>query len=262
MGKNILREVKIIDCKVSNYNLIELLEAIYNEVNGEIKKFPSIMLSANIHGFNQVQKYDWLKKLNNEAELVRNDSAGISLAGKILGTPIKGRMTWADFGWDLAAFCENENLSMYFLGNKEGIAEKAKNRLKEKHPNLNIVGTHHGFFKKDGKENDKVIERINELSPDILIVGFGMPLQEKWILENREKLNVGLIMTGGNCFTFLAGEESRAPRWMHENGLEWLYRFIKEPVRMFGRYIMGNPLFMFRVFLQKLGLKYQSKRNS
>ncbi|WP_395275809.1 WecB/TagA/CpsF family glycosyltransferase [Halalkalibaculum sp. DA384] len=189
--------------------------------------------------------------MNNKAELVRNDSAGIQLAGKILGTPIKERMTWADFGWDLAAYCEKEGLSMYFLGNEEGIPEKAKKRLQEKYPDLKVVGTHHGFFKKEGEENERIIQEINQLNPDILIVGFGMPLQEKWIRDNRNKLNVGIIMTGGNCFNFLAGTESRAPRWMHENGLEWLYRFLKEPVRMFDRYIIGNPLFFMRVFKQK-----------
>jgi len=211
------------------------------------------MLSANIHSINQAHKYPWLKNLINEAEIVRNDSAGIQFAGKILGTPIKERLTWADFGWDLAAFCEKEGLTQYFLGNKPGIAEKAKAKLQEKHPNLKVVGTHHGYFEKEGDENEKVVQEINSLKPDILIVGFGMPLQERWIRDNREKLDVGIIMTGGNCFTFLAGEESRAPKWMHENGLEWLYRFLKEPRRMFSRYIIGNPLFLFRVLLQKMG---------
>lgn len=254
-------EVKINRCKVSNCTLVELLDSIHNEIKKEEKTKPSIMLSANIHGFNQAYKHPWLLKLNNEAELVRNDSAGISLASKMLGTPIKGRMTWADFGWDLAAFCEKKSLSMYFLGNKEGIAEKAKSKLQEKHPQLKVIGTHHGYFKRKGEENEAVIERINQLKPDILVVGFGMPLQEHWVMGNRDKLDVGIIMTGGNCFTFLAGEESRAPKWMHENGLEWLYRFVKEPVRMFDRYIIGNPLFVFRVFLQKLGLKYQNNKN-
>jgi len=251
-----LKEVQIIKCKVSNYFLDELLDAIHQEIKRENKTKPSIMLSANIHGFNQAYKHPWLLKLNNEAEIIRNDSAGISLAGKFLGTPIKERMTWADFGWDLAAFCEKERLNQYFLGNKPGIAEKAKLKLEEKHPGLKILGTHHGYFDKQGEENETVINEINTIKPDILIVGFGMPLQEKWIMENREKLDVGIIMTGGNCFTFLAGEESRAPKWMHKNGLEWLYRFIKEPQRMFGRYIIGNPLFFWRVFLQKLGKKY------
>jgi len=251
-----MHEVFLTGCKVSNLDVIELLTAIKTEAIQDERDKASIILSANIHGFNQAHKFDWLKKLNNEAELVRNDSAGISLAGKILGSPIKDRMTWADFGWDLAAFCEKENLTQYFLGNKSGIAEKAKARLQEKHPGLKVVGSHHGYFEKQGEENEAVISEINSIKPDILIVGFGMPLQEKWILENREKLDVGIIMTGGNCFSFLAGEESRAPKWMHENGLEWLYRFVKEPRRMFGRYIIGNPLFFWRVFLQKLGKKY------
>jgi|AntRauTorcE11897_2_1112592.scaffolds.fasta_scaffold01656_3 N-acetylglucosaminyldiphosphoundecaprenol N-acetyl-beta-D-mannosaminyltransferase len=256
-----MSELYLSGCKVSNLSLKELLTGIHKEIRKQEKDNPSIMLSANIHGFNQAYKHEWLKTLNNEAELVRNDSAGISLAGKILGTPIKDRMTWADFGWDLAAFCEKEELTQYFLGNKPGIPEKAKDVLQEKHPGLKVVGTHHGYFKKEGPENEAVIKEINSKKPDILIVGFGMPLQEKWILDNRKKLDVGIIMTGGNCFTFLAGEESRAPNWMHKNGLEWLYRLVKEPVRMFDRYIIGNPLFMFRVFLQKFGLKYKTKNN-
>lgn len=231
----------------------ELLTTIKQNILNTKKDIPSIMLSANIHSINQAHKYPWLKNLINEAEIVRNDSAGIQFAGKILGTPIKERLTWADFGWDLAAFCEKEGLTQYFLGNKPGIAEKAKAKLQEKHPNLKVVGTHHGYFEKEGDENEKVVQEINSLKPDILIVGFGMPLQERWIRDNREKLDVGIIMTGGNCFTFLAGEESRAPKWMHENGLEWLYRFLKEPRRMFSRYIIGNPLFLFRVLLQKMG---------
>jgi N-acetylglucosaminyldiphosphoundecaprenol N-acetyl-beta-D-mannosaminyltransferase len=253
---NGLKEIIISGCHVSNLSLDELLFSIKKLIRNTDKVVPPIMLSANIYGFNQSHKFDWLKKLNNKAELVRNDSAGILLAGRILGTPIKERMTWADFGWNLAAFCEKEGLTQYFLGNKPGIPEKAKAKLQEKHPYLKVVGTHHGYFEKEGPENKAVIEEINSLKPDILIVGFGMPLQEKWILDNRDKLDVGIIMTGGNCFTFLAGEESRAPNWMHENGLEWLYRFLMEPRRMFTRYIIGNPLFIFRVLLQRFGKKY------
>lgn len=242
-------KVKIVGCSISSYLTKELLNAIKDEVNRGGK--PSIMLSANIHGLNQAYKHPWLMEMNNNAELVRNDSAGVQLAGKILRTPIKERMTWADFGWDLAEYCEKEGLSLYFLGNEEGIAEKAKQRMQDKYPELNVVGTHHGFFEKEGEENKRIIQEINQLKPDILIVGFGMPLQEKWISANREELDVGIIMTGGNCFNFLAGTDSRAPKWMHKNGLEWFYRFLKEPVRMFDRYVIGNPLFFLRVFKQK-----------
>lgn len=250
---NDTQKVNITGVLISNLSLNELLNTVLTLIK---KDGSSIMLSGNVHSINLAHKLSWFKKMMNNADIVRNDSAGVQLAGKILGTSIKDRITWADFGWDLAAFCEELDLSLYFLGNKPGIPEKAKFQLQQKHPNLQVVGTQHGYFKKVGKENNLIVNEINNKKPDILIVGFGIPEQESWIMENHTKLDTGIIMTGGNCFTFLAGEETRAPSWMHINGLEWLYRFFKEPIRMFERYIIGNPLFITRVVLQKFGKKY------
>ena len=95
------------------------------------------------------------------------------------------------------------------------------------------------------------IKKINNLKPDILVVGFGMPLQEKWILNNQEKLLVKVIMTGGNCFRYISGKEKRAPIWMRKYGMEWFFRFIQEPRRLFKRYLIGNPLFFIRIFFDK-----------
>lgn len=240
--------INILGIRISNLTTSELLLKIKKEISSNNT---SLMLSANVHSINLSHKYLWFKNLINNSEIVRNDSAGVLLAGKILGTPIKERMTWADFGWNLADYCEKENISLYFLGDKPGIAEKARTKIQKKHVALNIIETHHGYFEKIGQENEEVIRKINQLKPDILIVGLGMPLQEKWILENKPKLKVGLIITGGNCFSFLSGEETRAPLWMHRNGLEWMFRLIKEPKRMFNRYIIGNPLFLFRVLKHK-----------
>ncbi|MEX0681390.1 MAG: WecB/TagA/CpsF family glycosyltransferase [Balneolales bacterium] len=242
--------VTIAGVKVSNYSLHELLEAIEWYVKTD---HPALMLSANVHSINLANKHPWFMKLINSAEIVRNDSAGVLLAGKILRSPVKARLTWADFGWLLAEFCERKKLTLFFLGNNPGIPEKARDNLKRKHPELMVAGTHHGYFKKWDEENENIIQMINRCSPDILIIGLGMPLQEKWILENKEKLKAGIIMTGGNCFTYLAGLEQRAPKWMYKNGMEWLYRFLKEPFRMFSRYIIGNPLFLYRIILQRLG---------
>jgi len=248
---NLNSEIYITGIKITNLNCTELLQEILEATK---ENQPHLILSGNVFSINLAQSLPWLKNMLNSAELVRNDSAGIQLAGKILGAPVKDRMTWADFGWDLATFCEKEGLKLFFLGNKPGIPEKAKSKLQEKHPHLKIVGTYHGYFEKQGSENEAVIDMINKTYPDILIVGLGMPLQEMWIRDNKDKLNVSVIMTGGNCFTFLAGEETRAPAWMHKNGLEWIYRFIKEPRRMFHRYMIGNPLFFYRVIKQKYGI--------
>ena len=121
-------------------------------------------------------------------------------------------------------------------------------------PDLKIVGTHHGFFDKDSasSENRYVLAMINKLKPDILVVGFGMPAQEKWILENLNELHVHAVIPVGAFFDYLADEVERAPRWMTENGLEWLGRLTIEPNRLWKRYVIGNPLFFWRIFVHHI----------
>ncbi|RFF29244.1 WecB/TagA/CpsF family glycosyltransferase [Wenzhouxiangella sediminis] len=246
-------EYDITGFKISNLTLDELLASVLHLVRREGRVAPAVVMSANVHSINSAHKYQWLSRMNERAELVRNDSAGVQLAGRILGVTIKQRMTWADFGWDLAEFCQDNDISMYFLGGREGVANRARSRLVERFPRLRVLGAHHGFFDKTGGDSDRVVNEINQLGPDILVVGFGVPIQERWILENQSRLATRVIMTGGNCFSFLAGIESRAPQWMHQNGLEWLYRLMKEPFRMSRRYILGNPLFLIRVIRQRMG---------
>lgn len=145
---------------------------------------------------------------------------------------------------------------MFFLGSKPGIAEKAAQRLQERHPNLVIAGTHHGYFDKTpgSLENEAIIQQINAARPNILIVAFGMPLQEKWLMENWERIDANIALTGGAVFDYISGELARAPRWMTDNGLEWLGRLLIEPGRLWKRYVIGNPLFLWRILLQRLGV--------
>jgi N-acetylglucosaminyldiphosphoundecaprenol N-acetyl-beta-D-mannosaminyltransferase len=143
------------------------------------------------------------------------------------------------------------------LGGPEGLTEKAIARLRAHVPKLNVVGTHHGYFAKAGPENDSVIGMINRTSPDVMWIGMGMPLQEKWILENYTRLNVKLFMTCGAAFEYIAGTVSRCPQWMGDMGLEWLFRFMQNPRRMNKRYLWGNPVFLVDALLERLGvIKY------
>jgi N-acetylglucosaminyldiphosphoundecaprenol N-acetyl-beta-D-mannosaminyltransferase len=143
---------------------------------------------------------------------------------------------------------------MFFLGTQQPIVEKAARVLKESYPDLKILGVHNGFFDKEPKslENEEVLSRINSVNPDILVVGFGMPLQEKWIMENLDRLQIKVVIPVGAFFDYLAGETPRAPRWMTDNGLEWLGRLIIEPRRLWKRYVIGNPLFIWRVFIHHI----------
>ncbi|MBD3314865.1 MAG: WecB/TagA/CpsF family glycosyltransferase [Chitinivibrionales bacterium] len=119
-------------------------------------------------------------------------------------------------------------------------------------PALRIAGVHHGFFEKEGPENDRIIKLINDARPDILIVGLGMPLQERWIHDNYKRLAVKVYLTAGAAFEFLSGRTKRCPAWMGRAGFEWLFRFLLEPRRMAKRYLWGNPAFLAAVIAQKI----------
>ena len=129
-----------------------------------------------------------------------------------------------------------------------------KKKLEEKYPYLNIVGTKSGYFDW-ASDSPGIVNEINDSKANILLVAFGVPLQEKWIDENINKLNSQVIMGVGGLFDFYSGQMKRAPKWMREVGMEWLFRLIKEPKRMWKRYIIGNPLFIYRVY------KWKNKRN-
>lgn len=212
------------------------------------------VLSANVHGLNLARRNPWLRDFYEAAELVRVDGAGVVLGFRLLGRRIPARLTWADWGWLLARFCASRGLSLYFLGGLQGAAAEAAERLREHAPGVMILETRHGYFEKTGRENEEVIEAINRSGADILIVGLGMPLQEKWLQANAGRLEVPVRMTCGAAFEYLAGWKQRCPEWMGRLGLEWLYRLGQEPRRMFKRYIWGNSVFLFNVVRQKLGL--------
>ena len=143
--------------------------------------------------------------------------------------------------------------SLFIIGGKEGIAEKAKLKLEEKYPNINVVGTYAPpfGFEKDEKELEKINRLISENKPDLLIACFGCPKQEKWIYENYQKYDAKVSICAGATVDFLAGNVNRAPKWMSEHGLEWFYRFLQEPKRMFKRYFIDDVKILKLVFKYK-----------
>lgn len=243
--------VHVLGIRLSTCAREELLDTIRQSINEENR---IIVLSGNVYSFNLAYRQPWLRSFFNQADIVRLDGAGLRLGARLLGYTMPGRMTWADFAWDLAEFAETRGFTFFFLGAKRGVAEKAAANLKTRFPALSIVGTHHGYFDKTNgsMENEAVIDKINALRPDILIVGFGMPLQERWLRENWDRIDANITLTGGAVFDYVSGELQRGPRWMTDHGLEWLARLIIEPRRLWKRYIIGNPVFIYRVIRQRI----------
>lgn len=215
----------------------------------------ALVLNANVHCLNLAYRDHQLRDFLNRAEIVFCDGVGAMLAARLLGRRIPERITYADWIWRLAAHAETEGFSIYFLGARPGVAARAAGCLREHHPGLRVAGIHHGYFDHTAgsRENEAVVKEINAVAPDILIVGFGMPLQERWLMENWDRLNARIALTGGAVFDYVSGELRRGPRLLTDNGLEWLARLIIEPRRLWRRYLIGNPLFLFRVLRQRRG---------
>ena len=166
-----------------------------------------------------------LKEIVNSAELVLPDGIGIIYGAKLLGRPLKEKVAGIDFGIGVMAELGKRGGSVYLLGAKPGVAELAAENLCERCPGLRIAGIHDGYFRDDAP----VIEKINEVSPDLLLVCLGASAQEHWMGRNREKLNVGLMAGLGGSMDVYAGQVRRAPKGWQKLGLEWLYRLLTEP---------------------------------
>lgn len=214
----------------------------------------SLVLNVNVHCLNLAYHNAWLRDFLNSAEIVFCDGAGVILGARLLGHHIPQRITYADWMWQLAQFSAPRGDTFYFLGARPGVAAQAAARLQARFPQLQVVGARDGFFNKtpEHPENKQVIREINATRPNILVLGFGMPLQERWLLENWDRIDANIALTGGAVFDYLSGELQRGPRWMTDNGLEWLARLAIEPRRLWRRYVVGNPIFLLHVLQQRL----------
>lgn len=186
-----------------------------------------------------------LKELLNGAALVLPDGAGVVLASKILGTPLRAKVAGVDFADGLMGRMEKSGLRLYLLGSKPGVAELAAQKMLEKYPKLQISGMADGYFKDDAE----AIAKVNEAGADVLFVCLGAPKQERFIKAHLQETNVRMMIGLGGSLDAFAGTVKRAPKWMIKLNLEWFYRLLKEPKRL-GR-MMRLPKFLLAVVREK-----------
>lgn len=159
---------------------------------------------------------------------------------------LKERVATTDFVHDVAKKAEAAGVSFYFLGGTPEVNEQAVAAMRAAYPRLVFAGAHHGYF--PAEKEAEIVAQVAALKPDILWVGFGVPLEQHFIARNRERLRgIGVIKTSGGLFDFLSGKNSRAPGWMQQMGLEWLYRTMLEPRRLLVRYIKTNPVALWQI---------------
>lgn len=220
-------------------------------IQSVVKRRKDVYAYVNVHAINLAQHDTAFRKFLNDASVVYCDGEGVRLGGLILGSKLPPRIALTYFVWDLCASCEKQGMSVFFLGASVETVNRAVDIVKRKYPRLGVQGWHHGYFNKEGTESDQVIKLINGVKPNILFVGFGMPVQEHWIAQNLARLETNVILPCGSMIDYAAGQKNLSPVWMSDHGLEWLHRLVEEPTRLWRRYLLGNPLFLGRVLRQR-----------
>ncbi len=208
------------------------------------------VMYVNAHVVNRSRVSPRLGDALRRADLVYCDGYGVRLAARALHRDVPHRMTGADWIWDLAALCELSGLSIYLLGSEPPTAQEAAARLRRFYPRLNVVGAHHGYFEIGTPHAERVIEDIVACRPQIVLVGMSTPKQELWADRYADQLGGAVVWTVGALFDYVSGHTPRAPRWLADNGLEWIFRLAIEPRRMWRRYLIGNPVFLSRVLAE------------
>lgn len=198
----------------------------------------------------EARKDDYFNTVLNNADIIIPDGIGVVYASKLNDVKIKERVAGCDVVFNILDKYKDTGKTVYLLGAGKGVAEKAKKNIEETYKGFNVIGVHDGYF--DDLEEINIVNEINELKPDILLVGLGLGKQEKWIYEHKD-LNVKVAMGVGGVIDVLAGIVNRAPEIFIKLNLEWLYRVLKQPSRFFR--ILKLPLFVLIVFCEKLTKK-------
>lgn len=234
-----MARIKFMNTDIDNLTMGETL----NEIDKLIqKKNCSYVVTPNVDHIVRLEKDEELQKVYKNASLILTDGKPLIWISKWYKTPIKEKISGSDLFPKVCELAANKNYTMYLLGAAEGVADTAAKNLMQKYKGLNIVGTYSPpfGFEKDKKELDKIKEQIQKVHPDILIVGLGCPKQEKFMYHHCKELGVPISFGLGASIDFEAGNIKRAPKWMSNHGLEWLYRFSKEPKRLFKRYFVDD----------------------
>ncbi|MBN3039693.1 MAG: WecB/TagA/CpsF family glycosyltransferase [Candidatus Omnitrophica bacterium] len=192
------------------------------------------------------QKDEKVKEAINKSSLSVPDGISLVIMSRLYGHPLKQRVYGPDLMQEFLNLEKGKSCSHFFYGASHNTLTKLIERVKRDYPNAIIAGYYSPPFRplKD-VERQEIIYNINKARPDILWVGLGCPKQQLWMHENRQSLKVPVMVGVGAAFDFLAGTKPQAPRWIRDNGFEWLYRLLSEPGRLWRRYLIGNCIFIF-----------------
>lgn len=219
------------------------MEETISEVEKIIARgVPTQHVVINANKVNLMNEDPELKRIVNECPLINADGISILWAAKVLGLPIKERVTGIDLFLNLVKVASEKGYKIYLFGAKEEVVRKVKKVFEEEYPTLQIVGYRNGYFTEE--DEPEIVKNMAESGADMMFVAFSSPKKEYWINKYIDQLNIPFVMGVGGSFDVVAGVTERAPKWVQIRGFEWLYRLVQEPRRMWRRYVIGNAQFI------------------
>ena len=221
---------------VSMDESIDYIEKIIKE------RTPTQHVVINALKINLMEDDPKLAEIVNTCPLINADGASVVWAAKRLGIPLKERVTGCDMFQNLVRVAADKGYKIFLFGAKEEVVTKVKSIYEKQYPGIQIVGYRNGYFTE--KDEPEIVKQMHDSGADMMFVAFSSPKKEYWVNKYLNEIGIPFVMGVGGSFDIVAGVTERAPKWFQEHGLEWFYRFIQEPKRMWKRYIIGNTKFV------------------
>lgn len=234
-----MEKQSLLNTYVNSVNMEETIDAIEKMISDRKKSY---IVPINVDVVMQIENDPKLKEIVDKADLVLVDGQPLVWIARWHKKPVKAKISGSDLIPELCKVAAKRGYSIFIIGGADGVAEIAKTNLEKQFIGIQIVGTYAPpfGFEKDDNELEKINLMINQKKPDILIACLGCPKQEKWIYDNYQKYNANVSICAGATVDFLAGNVKRAPKWMSNHGLEWLFRITQDPKRLIKRYFIDD----------------------
>lgn len=252
-SRKMLKRTNVLGVGISAINLQMAVDTIEEWIRNRKQHYVCI---TGVHGVIESQRDPALKRIHNRSGMTTPDGMPLVWLSRLNGQKHVRRV----YGPDLMLLvCEASlvhGFRHFLFGGAEGVPEDLAQQLRNRFPGLQIVGTYSPPFRPlSPSEDESIVRMINEADPDIVWIGLSTPKQERWMAEHLGKLHAPVMIGVGAAFDFHSGRKKQAPRWMQRSGLEWLFRLLTEPRRLWRRYLINNPLFLWLVTLQLLRLR-------
>ncbi len=238
------KKCRLFGISVDNLTMSEAVSEI-EELIGAGR--PSLVVTPNVHHITLLRSNADFRAAYAAADLVLADSVPLIWSSRLLGCPLRGRVSGSDIPDAFSKVAARKSYRLFFLGAAPGVAQRASSILSKKSPGLQVAGVHAPpwGFEHCRELNDEIVRKIGAAKPDVLFVALGSPKGEIWASEHKDAAGVPVTICCGAAFDFIAGNKKRAPRWLQKLGLEWFFRVIHEPQRLWKRYLVGNTHFVF-----------------